>query len=101
MSQTQQLINNSIDDKIIKASDSESEDEYEYYNYGTQPDGSYLVAGGHGGMMNGNAFATIERKYDKYYYCEYGRCASRKYIGDTITWSEERQNDGCGAFNID
>ena len=99
MSQPQQLINNNIDDKIINDIDSESEDEYEYENYGTQPDGSYLVAGG--GMMNGNAYATIERKNDKYYYCEYGRCASRQYIGDTITWSEERQNDGCRAFNID
>ena len=45
--------------------------------------------------------ATIERKYDNYYYCEYGMCASRQYIGDTITWSEERQNDDRGAFNID
>ena len=68
-------------------SDSDSEDEYEYENYGTQPDGSYMVAGS--GMMNGNAYATVEKKDDKYYYCEYGRCASRQYIGDTITWSKE------------
>ena len=43
-------------DSHSEDSDSADEDEYEYENYGTQPDGSYLVFGG--GMMNGNAYAS-------------------------------------------
>ena len=73
------------------------EEEYEYYNYGTQEDGSFMVAGG--GMMNGNAYATVEKRNDKYYYCEFGKCPFNIYIGDIIDWSEERR-DGCGGFNI-
>ena len=69
----------------------------EYYNYGTQEDGSVMVAGG--GMMNGNAYATVEKRNDKYYYCEFGKCPFNIYIGDIIDWSEERR-DGCGGFNI-
>ena len=78
-------------------SDSDEYEEYEYENCGTQPDGSFLVAGG--GMMNGNAYATVEKKNGKYYYCEYVPFASRKYIGNAIIWSDERHNDGCGEFN--
>lgn len=78
--------------------DSESEEEYDYYNYGTQKNGSFMVAGG--GLMNGNAYATIIKKKKKYYYCEFGRNAYTKYIGDIIVWSDERQTDGCGNFNI-
>ena len=50
--------------------------EYEYENCGPRPDGSYMVAGG--GMMNGNAYATVEKKDGKYYYCEYGPSAYKK-----------------------
>ena len=57
-----------------------------------------MVAGG--GMMNGNAYATVEKINGKYYYCEYGEFANRKYIGNTIIWSDERRDDGCGEFNI-
>ena len=49
--------------EVKEDSEDESEDEYEYQNYGTQPDGSYMVAGG--GMMNGNAYATVEKKDGK------------------------------------
>ena len=77
----------------------ESEDAYEYENYGTQPDGSYMVAGG--GMMNGNSYATVEKKDGKYYYCEYGPSPYRKYIGNAIIWTDERRDDGCGEFNIE
>ena len=84
--------------EVKEDTDSDSEDEYEYENYGTQPDGSYMVAGG--GMMNGNAYATVEKINGKYYYCEYGEFANRKYIGNTIIWSDERRDDGCGEFNI-
>ena len=85
--------------EVKEDTDSDSEDEYEYQNYGTQPDGSYMVAGG--GMMNGNAYATVEKKDGKYYYCEYGPSPYRKYIGNAIIWSDERRDDGCGEFNIE
>ena len=55
-----------------------------YYNYGTQKDGSFMVAGG--GLVNGNAYAQVEKIDDKYYYREYGKNAFRKYIGDKIEW---------------
>ena len=87
------------DSYAISKDEEEDEDEYEYSNCGTQPDGSYVVTGG--GMMNGNAYATVENKEGKYYYCEYGPTAYRKYIGSTIIWSDERQDDGCGEFNIE
>ena len=86
-------------DEVKREEDSEDEDEYEYENCGTQPDGSYMVAGG--GMMNGNAYATVEKKDGKYYYCEYGPSPYRKYIGNAIIWSDERRDDGCGEFNIE
>lgn len=98
---SQENIMSAILDLIYSDSDSDSDslDEYEYENCGTQPDGSYMVAGG--GMMNGNAYATVEKKNGKYYYCEYGPSAYKKYIGNTIIWSDERQKDGCGLFNIE
>lgn len=73
--------------------------EWEYCNYGTESKESrnekaivsYQVAGG--GMMNGNAYATVENrgteKSPEYYYCEYGQYASRTRIGNKIIWSDE------------
>ena len=58
-----------------------------YYNYGTQKDGSFMVAGG--GLGNGNAYAQVELENDKYYYREYGKNPFRKYIGDEIVWLED------------
>ena len=43
----------------------------------------------------------LKKKDGKYYYCEYGEFAHRKYIGNTIIWSDERRDDGCREFNID
>ena len=66
------------------------DDEYEYYNYGTQKDGSYIVGGGalvghwEDILMNGNAYATVEKEWNKYYYCEYGENNFRKFIGTNI-----------------
>jgi hypothetical protein len=67
-------------------------DEYEYYNYGTQKDGSFVVGGG--GLGNGNAYATIEYKNNKYYYCEYGNNPKRNYVGNFIEWGDDNE------FNI-
>ena len=68
------------------------EDEYEYCNAGEiyEPifgEKSYMVAGG--GLMNGNAYATIELKNGIYYYCEYGKYQSRQAVGGKIIWSDE------------
>jgi hypothetical protein len=85
----------------------EEEHEYEYTNYGTEKEPrfgtlSYQVAGG--GMMNGNAYATIELKNKIYYYCEYGQYASRQAVGNKIVWSDEiydkKNPNECRAFDI-
>jgi len=85
----------------------EEEEEFEYCNYGTETEPrfgeiSYMVAGG--GMMNGNAYATIELKDGLYYYCEYGNYPKRQSVGNEIVWSDEfydKQNPYCSRnFNI-
>jgi len=85
----------------------EEEHEYEYENCGTEKEPlfgevSYMVAGG--GMMNGNAYATIELKEGIYYYCEYGKNASRQAVGNKIVWSDEiydKKNPyQCRSFDI-
>ena len=82
--------------------------EWEYHNYGTEPtplfgEISYRVAGG--GMMNGNAYATIELKDGIYYYCEYGKNPSRREVGSKIIWSPEiydKKNPyECRSFDIE
>jgi hypothetical protein len=75
----------------------EEGDAWEYENCGTQKNGSFMVAGG--GMMNGNAYATVEKQNDRYYYCEYGPHPSRECIGNTIKWEQERQ-DKLGNFDV-
>ena len=70
----------------------EEEEEWEYSNYETEKEPrfgetSYMVSGG--GMMNGNAYATIELKDGLYYYCEYGNYPTRKCVGNKIVWSDE------------
>ena len=62
-----------------------------------------MVSGG--GMMNGNAYATIELKDGIYYYCEYGKNESRKSVGNTIMWGSQKIPSGCDCpltkhFNI-
>jgi len=79
----------------------EEEDEYTYYNYGVQKNGAFLVAGG--GLGNGNACATIEKKDGKYYYCEYGKYPRQSCEGNTLIWVEKSPNwekDKTGSFNI-
>jgi len=84
-----------------KDCDEEEEDEYTYYNYGVQKNGAFLVAGG--GLGNGNACATIEKKDGKYYYCEYGKYPRQSCEGNTLIWVEKSPNwekDKTGSFNI-
>jgi len=80
----------------------EEDDNYEtYYNYGTQKNGAFLVAGG--GLGNGNAYATIELKCDGFYYCEYGKNACSQYEGNTLKWIEKSpywNEDSSGSFII-
>ena len=85
----------------------EEEEEFEYCNCGIEKEPifgemSYMVAGG--GMMNGNAYATIELKDGLYYYCEYGNNPKRNCVGNKIVWSDEiydKQNPYCSRnFNI-
>ncbi len=84
-----------LKNKVILEYDSDTEDsdyEYDYCNYGTESNPlfgsvSFQVAGG--GLMNGNAYATVELKDKFYYYCEYGGHPYRKKIGTNIVWSDE------------
>ena len=88
--ETRQIASRLIDGNITD--EDEEEYEYEYENCATEKEPrfgeiSYLVAGG--GMMNGNACATIELKKGIYYYCEYGKNESRQAVGNKIMWSDE------------
>ena len=85
----------------------EEEHEWEYSNYGTEPNPlfgsvSYQVAGG--GLGNGNAYATIELKDGFYWYCEYGKDAYKKKVGTKIVWSDEiydKKNPyECRSFDV-
>jgi|TARA_R110001592_G_scaffold313428_1_gene588820 hypothetical protein len=91
----------------LSQEEEEEEEEYEYCNCGIEKEPifgeiSYMVAGG--GMMNGNAYATIELKDGLYYYCEYGNYPKRNCVGNKIVWSDEfydKQNPYCSRnFNI-
>jgi len=77
------------------------EEEDTYYNYGKQKNGAFLVAGG--GLGNGNAYATIEKRFDKYYYCEYGQYPYSQYVGNRLVWIEKSpywKEDASGSFII-
>lgn len=85
----------------------DSDYEYDYCNYGTESNPrfgsvSFQVAGG--GLMNGNAYATIELKDGFYWYCEYGKNANKKKVGTKIVWSDEiydKKNPyECRSFDI-
>ena len=39
--------------------------------------------------MNGNAYATIEKRDNKYYYCEYGKNPFHIYEGTELVWDSE------------
>jgi hypothetical protein len=63
----------------------EGEGEYTAYGASTKTITSYTVAGG--GLMNGNAYATVEDDGEgKVYYCEYGKSPSRELIGTHIVF---------------
>ena len=70
------------------------EKEMEFCNYG-EKDGIIQVAGG--GMMNGNAYATVELISDrgeepKYWYCEYGAEQFSEYRGNKLVYDDEGCN---------
>lgn len=101
-------INRSLSSCVCETEDTEDSDyEYDYCNYGTESNPrfgsvSYQVAGG--GMMNGNAYATVELKDKFYWYCEYGGHPNRKKIGTNIVWSDEiydKKNPyECRSFDV-
>lgn len=89
------------------SSNTQTEHEYEYCNCATEKEPrfgevSYMVAGG--GMMNGNAYATIELKDGLYYSCEYGKYPWRRCVGNKIVWSDEiydkKEPYECRNFDI-
>ena len=64
------------------------ETEWEYCNYNCDKSLDVIHVAG-GGMMNGNAYATIEKEYGKYYYCEYGQYPVKQYVGNKIIYDTE------------
>jgi len=84
-----------VEDEVVEIDigSEDEEDEYEFYNYG-EKDGVIQVAGG--GMMNGNAFATVELIDGKYWYCEYGKNAFSEYRGLELKY----KYIDCGGFDI-
>ena len=77
----------SIDDNLVM-SDSDDYEEFEYSNYNCDKTLDKIMVAG-GGMMNGNAYATVERLNNRYYYCEYGKNPYKKYIGNKIIYDTE------------
>ena len=66
----------------------EEEEEFEYNNYNCDKTLDVIQVAG-GGLGNGNAYATIEKQNDKYYYCEYGKNAYKKYVGNKIVYDKK------------
>mgnify|MGYP003136250944 CR=1 FL=1 len=61
------------------------EDGWEYNNYNCDKSKDVIRVAG-GGMMNGNAYANVEKIDGLYYYCEYGKNPKKECIGDTIVY---------------
>ena len=99
--------------QIVNDTDSEEEEEYEYGLYGVEYDYDedtnkckviINVAGG--GMMNGNAYATVEAHFegeqedviltddtiDGWEYCEYGIAPIKNKIGNYMEIDDEGYN---------
>lgn len=85
----------------------EEEEEYEFYDYGVRKVYKVVIQVAGGGMMNGNAYATVEGDWDceddfvngedgEIYYCEYGKYPKKDYRGNRLIFSDE----GTG-FNIE
>ena len=73
------------DDDDEEEEEEEEEEEFEYNNYNCDKTLDVIQVAG-GGLGNGNAYATIEKQNDKYYYCEYGKNAYKKYVGNKIVY---------------
>ena len=77
------------------------EKEWQFCAYGNESKYIVKLTVAGGGMMNGNAYATVELEYedvDAYYedhecamcyYCEYGKNPSRRYIGNKVIFCED------------
>ena len=66
--------------------DIEDKDGWEYNNYNCDKSKDVINVAG-GGMMNGNAYANVEKIDGLYYYCEYGKNPYKECIGDTIVYN--------------
>ena len=58
-----------------------------YCNYYQSNDKEIILVAG-GGMGNGNAYANVENRDGKYFYCEYGANPVEKYIGNKIIYDD-------------
>jgi len=78
----------------------EEEDEYEFMSYGIKRIYKVVMNVAGGGMMNGNAYATVEGEWDceddfkngedgEIHYCEYGPNPKREWRGVRIRYSDD------------
>jgi len=92
---------------FYKEEEEEEEKEYEFYDYGFNKVYKVVIQVAGGGMMNGNAYATVEGEWaceddfnngedGEIYYCEYGSYPKKDYRGNRLIFSDE----GTG-FNIE
>jgi len=91
----------STDSTADEASDESTEfdEDWDYYNYGTQRDGSFMVSGR--GMANHNAYAGVERRPNgDYHYHEYGQYAFNRRVGNRIVWENPEHSEQLSHFNV-
>ncbi len=76
------------------------EDDNHFYNYNCINPNCYLVAGG--GLMSGNAYATVDFIDNKFYFTEHGKNGFSNYLGTKIIFGsgDDRRADGTGLFWI-
>ena len=90
---------------LIEVKEEEEEEEFEYDNCDQDKTLDIIIVSG-GGLMNGNAYATVESHNNnpndelRYYYCEYGKNPSREYIGNKIVYSTKEKHGYEYNFNI-
>ena len=77
----------------------ENGDGWEYNNYNCDKSKDVINVAG-GGMMNGNAYANVEKIDGLYYYCEYGKNPTKELIGDTIVYDPLNYEYNFNVFTV-
>ncbi len=95
-------------------SNENTETEYDFCGYGLDKEYVVKITVSGGGMMNGNAYATVECIYKSeedyendpqdvplgIYYCEYGKNPIREYRGNTIEFADDGDRFNIKNYNM-